>query len=36
MPGKETESGRFEDKAYVTMLDPSSCYKTWFTTTLIR
>ena len=36
LPGKETESGRFEDKAYVTMLDPGSCYKTWFTATLIR
>lgn len=35
MPGKETESGRFEDKAYATLLDPGSCYKTWFTTTLI-
>ena len=36
LPGKDTESGRFEDKAYATMLDPGSCYKTWFTTTLIR
>ncbi|MCH5285883.1 MAG: aldose 1-epimerase family protein [Christensenellaceae bacterium] len=36
LPGKETESGRFEDKAYATMLDPGSCYKTWFTTALIR
>lgn len=35
LPGKETESGRFEDKAYATLLDPGSCYKTWFTTTLI-
>lgn len=36
LPGKESESNRFEDKAYATMLDPGSCYKTWFTTTLIR
>ena len=36
LPGKEDESGRFEDKAYATLLDPSSCYKTWFTATLIR
>lgn len=36
LPGKETESDRFEDKAYVTLLNPGSCYKTWFTTTLIR
>lgn len=36
LPGKETESGCFEEKAYATMLDPGSCYKTWFTTTLIR
>ena len=36
LPGKESESGRFEDKAYATLLDPGSCYKTWFTTTLIR
>lgn len=36
LPGKETESGCFEDKAYATILDPGACYKTWFTATLIR
>ena len=36
LPDKETESGCFEEKAYATLLDPGSCYKTWFTTTLIR
>jgi len=35
MPGQVTESGNFEDKPFVTMLEPGHCYKTWFTTTLI-
>ena len=35
MPAQVTESGRFEDKPFVTMLQPGQCYKTWFTTTLI-
>lgn len=36
MPGQVTESGRFEDKPFVTLLQPGRCYKTWFTATLIQ
>lgn len=36
LPGKTTDSGRFEEKDYVTVLAPGSCYKTWFTASLIR
>ena len=36
MPGQVTESGRFEDKPFVTMLQPGQSYTTWFTATLIR
>lgn len=35
MPGQVSESGRFEEKPFATLLKPGHCYKTWFTTTLI-
>ncbi|MBQ9210940.1 MAG: aldose 1-epimerase family protein [Clostridia bacterium] len=35
MPGRAQDSDNFEDKPYVTLLDPGKVYTTWFTTTLI-
>ena len=35
MPGRMQDSDNFEDKPYVTLLDPGKVYTTWFTATLI-
>ena len=35
MPGRVQDSDNFEDKPYVTLLDPGKVYTAWFTTTLI-
>jgi len=35
MPSTADGTDNFEDKAFVTMLEPGMCYKTWFTATLI-
>lgn len=35
MPSRTDESGRMEDKAFVTLLEPGRCYKTWYTVTLL-
>ena len=35
MPGRVQDSDNFEDKPYVTLLDPGRVYTTWFTVTLI-
>jgi len=35
MPGRVQDSDNFEEKPYVTLLDPGKVYTTWFTTTLI-
>ena len=35
LPAAAGESGRFEDKAHATMLQPGESYTTWFTTELI-
>lgn len=34
-PSAAHDTGRFEDKPFVTILEPGRCYKTWFTATLI-
>ena len=36
MPAQAAESGDMETKPFVTLLAPGRCYKTWFTTTLIK
>lgn len=35
MPGRAQDSDNFEDKPYVTLLQPGRVYTAWFTTTLI-
>ncbi|MBQ3705388.1 MAG: aldose 1-epimerase family protein [Clostridia bacterium] len=35
MPGRVQDGDRFEEKPYVTILDPGKVYTTWFTVTLI-
>jgi len=35
MPSCTDESGRMEDKPYVTLLEPGRCYKTWYTVSLL-
>ena len=35
MPGRVQDSDTFEDKPYLTLLDPGKVYTAWFTTTLI-
>ena len=35
MPGRAQDSDNFEDKPYVTLLQPGKVYTTWFTTTVI-
>ena len=35
IPGRVQDSDNFEDKPYVTLLDPGRVYTTWFTVTLI-
>ena len=35
MPGRVQDSDNFEDKPFVTLLDPGKVYTTWFTVTLI-
>ena len=35
MPARMEDSVRFEDKPFVTLLQPGRCYKTWFTVSVV-
>lgn len=35
MPARAEDSGRFEDKPFVTLLEPGRCYKTWFSVSVV-